>query len=290
MKMSDGPVSYLSNIEAAGAEKKAWKEAEDPRARVQETEELNGAPENYDGFIDSDGFDGGDGQVGVVGDGTNAMETFDTSQSVKSNLRSNAIGGTESKQTQKVAWGYSTGYADDLAKKGMVDIDEYGEDRLKARRQQLENWQNQNEIRAQKQAQMNELAQLQGKSLSSGGAQSYFDVIAGPEKKAAPAPSTTGTIYLEPKATSDGHIEIHAPFNGRGGTTIQINNEYSTYSDFRAGFAPGSHPAFTVEPAVGTLNRRGGQPQEFIFKFKPETVGQTEYRAVFVVETEDHKW
>lgn len=28
-------------------------------------------------FIDAEGFDGGDGQVGVVGDGDNAMEKFD---------------------------------------------------------------------------------------------------------------------------------------------------------------------------------------------------------------------
>jgi hypothetical protein len=33
---------------------------------------------DYTGFVDAtDGFDGGDGQVGVVGDGSNAMETFD---------------------------------------------------------------------------------------------------------------------------------------------------------------------------------------------------------------------
>ena len=33
---------------------------------------------DYTGFVDAeDGFDGGDGQVGVVGDGSNAMEQFD---------------------------------------------------------------------------------------------------------------------------------------------------------------------------------------------------------------------
>ena len=33
---------------------------------------------DYTGFVDAqDGFDGGDGRVGVVGDGSNAMETFD---------------------------------------------------------------------------------------------------------------------------------------------------------------------------------------------------------------------
>ena len=156
-RMSQEGVSYLSNVE-----NKKWKEGdenapEDPRAQVKETEQVNGAPANYDGFIDSDGFDGGDGQVGVVGDGTNAMENYDMSEQVKMRARNNALGGSESKQNRANAWGKSTGYADDLAKKGMVKIDEYGEDRLKARRQQLENWQNQRDIRAQKESQIKDL-------------------------------------------------------------------------------------------------------------------------------------
>ena len=48
--------------------------------------------------------------------------------------------GRESKLNAKNAWGTTTGYADELAKRGMVEIDEYGEDKLARRRQQLENW------------------------------------------------------------------------------------------------------------------------------------------------------
>ena len=33
--------------------------------------------QNYDDFIDSEGFDGGDGQVGVVGNDDNALDSFD---------------------------------------------------------------------------------------------------------------------------------------------------------------------------------------------------------------------
>ena len=56
----------------------------------------------------------------------------------------NQLGGTESKLNAKNAWGRTTGYADELKAKGMVQYDpETGEDMLSKRRQQLENWRNQ---------------------------------------------------------------------------------------------------------------------------------------------------
>jgi hypothetical protein len=55
---------------------------------------------DYTGFVDAeDGFDGGDGQVGVVGDGSNAMETFDNreviSASSSGGVPAAGIGGRE---------------------------------------------------------------------------------------------------------------------------------------------------------------------------------------------------
>mgnify|MGYP001226038856 CR=1 FL=1 len=103
-------------------------------------------------------FDGGDGQVGVVGDGKNHMEEFDMSaedsRGLKGGRKLNQMGGRESKLNAKNAWGTTTGYADELAKRGMVEIDEYGEDKLARRRQQLENWRNQEELRMKKDHQM----------------------------------------------------------------------------------------------------------------------------------------
>merc|ERR1719331_2579158 len=93
----------------------------------------NYGPTNYEGFIDADGFDGGDGQVGVVGDGKNHMEEFDMSaedsRGLKGGRKLNQMGGRESKLNAKNAWGTTTGYAEELAKRGMVEIDEYGEDK-----------------------------------------------------------------------------------------------------------------------------------------------------------------
>ena len=77
-------VSYLSEVEDADKKKKWWdqhdpdREESNPRDHTGIGEaDSNYGPTNYEGFIDADGFDGGDGQVGVVGDGKNHMEESD---------------------------------------------------------------------------------------------------------------------------------------------------------------------------------------------------------------------
>ena len=66
-RLSARPVSYLSEVEEEGKEKRKGEEPSDPRDHALYTESINEGPANYEGFIDSEGFDGGDGQVGVVG-------------------------------------------------------------------------------------------------------------------------------------------------------------------------------------------------------------------------------
>ena len=81
---------------------------------------------SWDSYVDfGDEFDGGDGQMGVAGDGIKKLENFDMSSIAKSRDIS-----------AKNAWGTSTGYADELVSKG-VD---------QQRAQQLENWNNQQEV------------------------------------------------------------------------------------------------------------------------------------------------
>jgi hypothetical protein len=86
-----------------------------------------------------------------------------------------------------------------------------------------------------------------------------------------------------------GTLACKATLNGRGGTTLTIKNEFSTYDDFVAGFADGGSDAITVEPTSGTLNRRSGEPQEFVIKFQP-TAFAPSYEAKLVIETESVKW
>ena len=84
---------------------------------------------NWDSYVEFDEFDGGDGQMGVAGDGDSKLEKFDMSSMAKSKMMS-----------AKNAWGRSTGYADSLVEKG-VDTQ---------RAQQLENWHSQQEVREQR--------------------------------------------------------------------------------------------------------------------------------------------
>jgi hypothetical protein len=84
---------------------------------------------DWQGFKDFEEFDGGDGQMGVAGDGNKGLEKIGGGpQLAKSKLMS-----------AKNAWGTSSGYADQLVEErpGM-DV---------ARAQQLENWHNQQELR-----------------------------------------------------------------------------------------------------------------------------------------------
>ena len=87
-------------------------------------------PGSFKDFVDFNEFDGGDGQMGVAGDGKNKLERMDdVPQLAKSKMMS-----------AKNAWGTSTGYAESLLSKNpKMDT---------ARAQQLENWANQQEVRA----------------------------------------------------------------------------------------------------------------------------------------------
>jgi hypothetical protein len=86
----------------------------------------------WDTYVEFNEFDGGDGQMGVAGDGSTSLETFDTTEVVKSKSMS-----------AKNAWGTNSGYGDSLRDQGMDT----------ARAQQLENWANQQEVLNQRKAQ-----------------------------------------------------------------------------------------------------------------------------------------
>ncbi|KAH8052742.1 hypothetical protein JL722_9873 [Aureococcus anophagefferens] len=159
------------------------------------------------------------------------MEEYDMNQAVEVR-RKNMVGGSESKLNAKNAWGTSTGYAEELKKKGMVAYNEYGEDVMQQKRQQLENWRNQQELRIQKDGQMKQLADLQGKEYQAINHGSYLAQF---DKKPADMDIIAG------------------------------NRD------------------------TGTLNRRSGEPQEFVIKFQP-TAFAPSYEAKLVIETESVKW
>lgn len=90
--------------------------------------------QSWEGFVDFNEFDGGDGQMGVAGDGQKGLEKF--GDDVQARVVSDDLSKSKT-MSAKVAWGTSVGYADELRDKGI--------DTQKAQR--LENWQNQQELR-----------------------------------------------------------------------------------------------------------------------------------------------
>lgn len=78
-------------------------------------------------FVDFEEFDGGDGQMGVAGDGKKGLEKEWKKQATLVTSRT---------MSAKNAWGKSTGYADKLIEEGVES----------SRAQQLENWMNQQEL------------------------------------------------------------------------------------------------------------------------------------------------
>jgi hypothetical protein len=129
---------YLDNLssELYGEDPNPDPESESREATKMEKEKIERyGPGSWEGFVDfSNEFDGGDGQMGVAGDGSgNKLEKMDnTPQFAKSKMMS-----------AKNAWGTDTGYADQLRSQNpKMDT---------SRAQQLENWMNQQEVRAKNQ-------------------------------------------------------------------------------------------------------------------------------------------
>jgi hypothetical protein len=88
-------------------------------------------PGNLQDFVEFDEFDGGDGQMGVAGDGQKGLD--------KSDFQTGELASSQSKmRSTRVGWGSGTGYAEQLVKDKGMDT---------ARAQQLENWNAQQEIK-----------------------------------------------------------------------------------------------------------------------------------------------
>lgn len=132
--------------------------------------------------------------------------------------------------------------------------------------------------------QMVELAALQGKEYRRF-AQGYLSQFDGAEIK---EDKQSEQVYGMVAGDLTDTVSVSARLNARGGATITVQNEFSTYAEFTAGFTDGSCAAVTVEPTTGTLNRRAGDPQEFVIKFQPTDYAD-DYDATLVIETEDMK-
>ena len=143
---------YLDDLtnELNGPDANPTPEDESREANKMDKSQVDRAgPGSFEDFVDFNEFDGGDGQMGVAGDGTKGLEKMDSGVQI----------GIKSKQmSAKNAWGTSSGYADELlAKDPKIDT---------ARAQQLENWANQQEVRAKNQ-QLKEMSEAFESEISS---------------------------------------------------------------------------------------------------------------------------
>lgn len=229
-------------------------------------------PGNFDDFVDFQEFDGGDGQMGVAGDGQQGLEKLDSGPLMGSTMQKSL---QKSKaMSAKNAWGTSTGYADDLMKKNpKMDI---------SRAQQLENWQNQQEVRrktlqqqqmAEAYDEMNYSEEENWRALAKFGVERNQEFDLDDSFGAVTAGDIEGVIEMKANAG-----QMYTEF-------LSVKNEFMGFADFRASFTPESGPSFTVEPTEGSLSAK--EPTELTIRFRPQGPGTVE--GYLVVETEDFK-
>jgi len=238
-------------------------EAESHEAtKMKESDKDRAGPGSWDDYVEFDSFDGGDGQMGVAGDGNKKLEGFDMSTMAKSKMMS-----------AKNAWGTSNGYADSLVEKG-VDS---------ARAQQLENWHNQQEVLKTKNAQKYDVDKYDNpdkddenwRQLAAFGVErnEEFDLD---EAFGAVAVSTDLEGVIEITARMGGAPAIHE---------FGLKNQFMGYADFRAAFTSETGSEWTVEPTEGSLTQR--ENTNFIVRFRPQSPSVSE--GYLVIETEDFK-
>ena len=267
-------------------------EAESREAtKMDKSEIANHGPGSFKDFVDFNEFDGGDGQMGVAGDGSgNALEKMDAvPQLAKSKMMS-----------AKNAWGTSTGYADQLleSRPGMDT----------ARAQQLENWANQQEVRAKNQ-QLKEMAdnfdnaqpseEENWRQMAKFGVERNEEFDLDEEFGPVTAGSDIeGVIELKTAlnrvATHDLHVSVfdclsYAQIDHLSLLTVfmammQIKNPYMGFADFRAAFTADTPMDWSVEPNEGSLSK---EATHFTVKFRP--VGPGMIQGHLVIETEDFK-
>lgn len=238
-------------------------EEESREANAMAKDQISQAgPGSWDDYVDFHEFDGGDGQMGVAGDGQKGLDKFDTTQIAKSKSMS-----------AKNAWGTNTGYADTLVEKG-VDT---------ARAQQLENWHNQQEVlqrRKQQRFMSDEFDQSPSdeedwRKLASFGVERNQDFDLEEEFGAVSA-----DVDIE------GTIELVGQMNAGYAThEMNIRNPYMGFADFRAAFTDETPKAFTVTPTEGALRQK--EDTLFTVKFRAQQPGVVE--GYLVIETEDFK-
>jgi len=225
----------------------------------------NAGPGTFADFVDFNEFDGGDGQMGVAGDGSSGLDKMDNvPQIAKSKMMS-----------AKNAWGTSSGYADKLR------AEDPGMDT--ARAQQLENWANQQEVRAKNVA-LKQMAENFDNAVPS--EEENWRTLAkfGVERNEDfDMDKEFGPVAAGPDI--EAVIELKTAINRVATHDIYLRNPFMGFADFRAAFTSDTPMDWSVEPNDGSLMQR--EDTHFTIKFKPQGPGLIQ--GTLVIETEDFK-
>jgi len=240
-------------------------EEEAREANVMEKKDIDrGGVGNWDDYVEFEEFDGGDGQMGVAGDGSKGLDKFDMSTIAKSKSMS-----------AKVAWGTNTGYAESLVAKGM--------DTSKA--QQLENWHNQQEVLAKRKAQRSLTDDFDGVSSNDDENWRQLATFGVERNQDFDLDESFGAVQAEAQ-NLEGTIELVGQMNAGYAThEMMLKNPYMGFADFRAAFTADTPAGFSVTPSEGALKQK--EATMFTVKFKVQQPGLVE--GYMVIETEDFK-
>ena len=202
-------------------------------------------------------------EMGVAGDGSKGLEKEWSSSLEMAKSKS---------MSAKNAWGKTTGYAETLVDQGMEAT----------RAQQMENWRNQREVKAQRDQhkwmtdEFDQKTDEDWRQLSTFGGEQVTEVDLDAELGEVRPGEITATIELSGRLNQ---AQVHE---------FALKNPFMGFSDFRARFTQMTNPAeWSVEPTEGSLNGRG-DPTQFTVKYRPQNPSISE--GYLVVETEDEKW
>lgn len=256
-------MGYLDNLGAIPPEEEVEEDDSREATKMKKEQVSNFGAGSWEGYVEFNEFDGGDGQMGVAGDGSGGkLEKFDMTSLA-----------TSRSMSAKNAWGTATGYAEELKAKGVET----------SRAQQLENWHNQQEVLQKRKAQRYETDSFDNnteredenwRELAKFGVERNQDF----DLNESFGSVTVGDV--------EGTIELNARMNGPAAVyEFALRNPFMGFADFRAAFTSESSPFFSVTPSEGSLMQR--DDTQFVVKFKPQSPGFAE--GYLVIETEDFK-
>lgn len=86
-----------------------------------------------------------------------------------------------------------------------------------------------------------------------------------------------------PSSVLDGEYAMSLPASGSGQSLpLSVAPVCMTFEDYYAAFSPDSHPSLSVQPAVGRMDRRGGEPTQMTVTCTPS--GQAgQFEGVLVI-------